>query len=374
MYENREEALSTLIELSEQQGYLTYDDIIDNSDKFGLPIQDVDWLSNSITIKGIIIYDERPSTSRITEDDEFDDFAHGNYDIVFERVIELDESLKPFIDEVKSIMPPQYREIAHLKYQIQEGNQHARDRMIEMHLRMAIKIALQRTEAFDLDITDAISCACIGLITAVDKYDPDSFGAFGSYAALWIQQLLGRESPTKRPLMYYPVHKKEGYYTIYPIMKKRGCLQCGNIGRCRKLREMICDKLECSNEQAEDIIGACMPFETINTFLENMDVCEKHFDIEGFITANEFIVEDDLFEMVACKQLKKYIAVMLADLKEKEREIIIARYGLNCTEGKTLEEVGGMYGVTRERIRQIEAKVLQKLRNPIRSKRIQDFY
>ncbi|WP_418790943.1 sigma-70 family RNA polymerase sigma factor [Phosphitispora sp. TUW77] len=370
---NREEALSNLIELSQRQGYITFDDIIESSENFGLPIQDVDWLSNSITTKGIIIYDEKPSMSRMSEDGEFDDFAHGDYETIFDRVISLDETLEPFINEARSIIPPQYREIAQLKYQVVEGNRHARNRMIEMHLRMAEKIALQRTEVLDLDIADSISCACLGLINAVDKYDPDKLGAFGSYAALWMQQLLGRESPTKRPLIYYPVHKKEGYYTMYPMIKERGCLECEDIGQCRKLLDMICNKLGCTNEQAEDVIEACIPLESLDLFLENIDEYEKRQEECEVEVPKDLVARDDLFEMVAGDLLKDYVVDLLGDLKDREREILIARYGLGGTEEKTLEEVGGMYGVTRERIRQIEAKALGKLRNPIRLKKLKDF-
>lgn len=370
---NREEALSNLIELSEKQGYITFDDIINSSENFGLSIRDVDWLSNSITTKGTIIYDEKPSMNKISEVGEFDDFAHGDYNAIFNRVIELDDTLEPFINEAKSIIPPQYREMAELKYQVSEGNQYARDRMIEMHLRMAVKIALQRTQTLDLDIADAISCACIGLINAVDKYDPDGFGAFGPYAALWMQQLLGRESPTKRPLIYYPVHKKEGYYTMYPLMKERGCLECENIGQCRELLDMICNKLGCSNEQAEDVINACVPFTLVGAFFENINDFKKHQEGRKIVIHNDLIAKDDLFEMVAGDLQQLSITALLRDLKEREREIIIARYGLDGTEVKTLEEVGRIHGLTRERIRQIEAKTLKKLRNHVRSKKLIDF-
>lgn len=370
---NRAEVLSDLIELSEQQGYITLDDVIDESDKVGLSIQDLDWLSNLITTKGIIIYDKKSSTNGISEDDDFDDFSHRDYNKIFGKVIEADEALELFINEVKSILPPQYREIAQLKYQVQEGNRYARERMIEMHLRMAVKIALQRTEAFDLDIVDAISYAYIGLINAVDRYDPDTSGAFGSYAAIWIQQILGRESPTQRPLMYYPVHKKEGYYTMYSLIKEKGCLQCKNIYQCRKLLKIVCDKLGCNDKQANDVIEACIPFESIDVFVDNINELGKDQEECDRVTPKELISEDDLFEIVSGNLLQCYITGLLRKLKNREREIIIARYGLYGTEEKTLEEVGKMYGLTRERIRQIEVKVLKKLGIYARLKGLREF-
>ena len=101
-----------------------------------------------------------------------------------------------------------------LKYQVQEGNLYARERMIQMHLRFAVRIALQRAETYDCEIADTLQEACIGLIMAVDRYDPDSHGLFGSYASLWILQNIGRAQATQILLLYYRIHKKEGDFTM----------------------------------------------------------------------------------------------------------------------------------------------------------------
>ena len=148
---------------------------MDCANEKSLSIQDFDWLSGTIATHGIIIYDEAPIsfTTVNSEDDEYDDYAQCDYEAVYNRIIELDDSLELFITKIRNIMPPQWRELTQLKYQAFEGNQHARERMIEMHLRVAMKIALQRVENYDMDIQDAISEACIGLVNAVDKYNPD---------------------------------------------------------------------------------------------------------------------------------------------------------------------------------------------------------
>lgn len=88
--------------------------------------------------------------------------------------------------------------------------------MIEMHLRIALRIALQRSETYDMDLEDAIGYACIGLIIAVDKYDPDTSGPFSSYATLWILQNISREQSTQRKLVYYPVHKRMSILQCIP--------------------------------------------------------------------------------------------------------------------------------------------------------------
>lgn len=220
-----ESALANLIQLSSEKGFLVFDDIYDEADKWFLSIRDVDYLSSSIVTRGIIVYDEAPVTDAAgSSEDEYDDYAQRDYEAVFNRVIELDSDLKDFINAVRAIVPPQAREMDQLKYQVQEENLYARERVIQMYLRFAVRIALQRAETYDCEISDTIQEALIGLVTAVDKYDPDSSGPFGSYASLWILQNIGRAQATQRPAVYYPVHKKEGYFTMYPILKENGYL------------------------------------------------------------------------------------------------------------------------------------------------------
>ena len=378
----RQEALEYLLNKAEKQGYVTFDDIMDCADEKSLPIQDFDWLSSAITTRGIIIYDEAP-TSHISvnyEDDEYDDYAQSDYEAVYDRIIELDNSLEPFITEIRNIMPPQWREFTQLKYQAFEGNQHARERMIGMHLRIAVKIALQRVENYDMDIQDAIGEACIGLVIAVDKYNPDMNGPFGSYASMWILQNLTRHQPTKRPLMYYPVHKKEPYFSAYPILKKYGYIGETNLFTDESVRELLQKKLSLTNEQTDDVLNATIPFMSIEEWysmlLEKNDFFEKYnvdWD-EGYILPDELIVESDLDDIVTKKMLKQQLAEVLEALSEREKKVLMLRYGLFDGREKTLEEVGMAFNVTRERIRQIEVKALRALRHPSCNKKIRDFY
>ena len=107
----RQDAYAHLLNLASQQGYIIIDDIIDAADRWQLPIDEVDWLSNSITTRGVLVYEEAPEkTNKVQEDDEYSDYAQSDYDAVFDRVLELEPSLKPFIEEVKQIRPPQFRE------------------------------------------------------------------------------------------------------------------------------------------------------------------------------------------------------------------------------------------------------------------------
>ena len=202
-----EDALAYLMQLSSEKGFLIFDDIYDAADNWTLSIKDIDYLSSSIVTQGILVYDEEPVIDADSSaKNNYDDYAQSDYDVIFDRVIELDPELETFITIVRNIVPPQAREMDQLKYQVQEGNSFARERVIQMHLRFAVRIALQRAETYNCEIADTLQEACIGLITAVDKYDPDSDDLFGSYASLWILQNICRRQETQRSTVYYPAH------------------------------------------------------------------------------------------------------------------------------------------------------------------------
>lgn len=392
--EQRQLAYEVLLELANKQGYVTFDDIMDAADRFSLPIQDFDWLSSSITTYGIIVYSERPLAQKKTqldEDDEVDDFAQSDYDVIYDRIIELNPSLKPFVEYVRNVIPPQRRETRKLKYQISEGNSFARMRMIEMHMRLALRIALQRAETYGMEIEDAVSYGCIGLINAVDKYDPDTSGPFASYAALWIVQNISREQATQRPLIYYPVHKKQDYYLIYPILKDNGCIGCGDLLGCSKAVQLVTEKLKCSEEEASTVILESIPDESIEYLADvgqrnNFDDVDNSNESLGVINDN-FLYEERLSELVfsqmetdtdeifyelSNKLLRLAIDEQLGQLTEKQAKVLRLRYGYYGRE-KTLEEIGNQFEVTRERIRQIEAKALDKLRHSAKVKYLEEF-
>ncbi|WP_026504826.1 sigma-70 family RNA polymerase sigma factor [Butyrivibrio sp. NC3005] len=385
-----ESALANLIQLSSEKGFLVFDDIYDEADKWALSIRDVDYLSSSIATRGILVYDEAPVTNTAgSAEDDYDDYAQRDYEAVFNRVIELDPDLEDFINAVRAVVPPQAREMDQLKYQVHEGNLYARDRVIQMHLRFAVRIALQRAEAYDCEIADTLQEACIGLITAVDRYDPDSSGAFGSYASLWIMQNIERSQATQRPTVYYPVHKKEGYFTMYPILKEESYLD-SDIWTNPEVRRVIQERLGCDTAQAEDIIRQSMPIESLDYIyevllknideneiqddaFENIAEIEAQQDIFRNINADVFYWKNDACEVIERRALREILERLMGELKNREQEVLKARYGFEDGVEKTLEEVGQMFGVTRERIRQIESKALRKLSNPARIRKLKDF-
>lgn len=386
-----ESALANLIQLSSEKGFLVFDDIYDVADKWDLSIRDVDYLSSSIAARGILVYDEAPVTNAAgsSSEDDYDDYAQRDYEVVFNRVIELDPGLEDFINTVRAVVPPQAHEMDQLKYQVQEGNLYARERVIQMHLRFAVRIALQRAEIYDSDIADTLQEACLGLIMAVDRYDPDSSGPFGSYASLWILQNIGRAQATQRPAVYYPVHKKESYFIMYPILKESGYLN-SDIWTDPDVRWLIQDRLGCGVDQVEDIINQSMPIDSLDNiyemFLNNIEKEEIQEDVFEYIAEDEiqenvfqninsdiFYWNDDIYEEIEQRALRETLENLMGESKDREREVLKARYGFEDGVEKTLEEVGQTFGVTRERIRQIESKALRKLSHPTRTRKLKDF-
>lgn len=377
--DKRQQALEQLLKKADMQGYVIFDDIMSAADEYNLSIPEVDWLSEAIATKGIIIYDEAPN-SPSSSDDEFEDYAQIDYEDIYRRVLQIDPSLESFIESIRQIKPPQFREIAQLQYLVREGNQHARNRMYEMHLRSAIRVALQRAESFDVCLADVIQDACVGLMTAVDKYDPNENGSFGSYATLYMLQNISREQSTVNALVYYPVHKKEDCFSVYPILKERGCISCDGFGQCERMAAAIVEKLHCSNEDLPGIYEMLSPYLSLEAEYEHFTSEYERTESDGRDvsrilnhSAFSYVAEETWINQIMSEGMRITLQGTLATLTPRESNIISLRYGLTDGIEHTLAEVGEVLHVTRERIRQIEVKALRKLRHPSRGRKLKAF-
>ena len=366
--DNRQQALEKMLGIAAAKGYVTFDIIMSCADDYALSLPDLDWLSSVTATRGIIIYDTEPTIQETDEDEDVDDYAQIDYEAVYREIVSICPNLEAFVDEVRSIKPPQFRETSRLKYLVKEGNAHARDRMIEMHLRIALRVALQRAKVFDTDLEEAVSATCVGVINAVDRYDPDTSGPFASYASIWALQAISREQSTKNPHIYFPYHKKEQFFSAYPLLKERGCLDCDKYDGCVKARYMVAEKLSCPVDQVDDVFVMAKPAESLDTLIDNPDLDEAQI---RFFMAQKPVGPEEIAEK---NILHEQIMSLLSTLTPREGSVLKLRYGLEDGRERTLEEVGGAFKLTRERIRQIEKKALRKMRHPSRSKKIEPYW
>ena len=355
MQENhRYKALSMLVDKAKQRGFILFDDIMDQCMRFDLSIQDVDWVSSQIATLNIIVRDEMPEEE--SNDDDFFDFSQFDYDSVYRRIVEINLSLYDFIESVKMIIPPRPREFSKLKYQLFDGNIYARKRCIEMHLRIVLKIALRRYEQFGGEIEDFISDGIIGLICAVDKYNPYKNGAFSSYASWWIINVIQRQQSTKNPLLYFPVHVKAEYFSVYEKEHMTADDFSNPYGK-KGIETLLYEKYQ-NGEVSREFMSAFQSCDSLEYLMET--------DGEETWVANNRLCscENDINEEVEFHDLQRSIENVLSSLNEREREVIKMRNGFYDNRVYSLEEIGVKFGVTRERIRQIEEKTLKKLRHP----------
>lgn len=367
------ECQDKLLAISINKGYLTFDDILDIASASFLSLSDIDRLSDNLQSQGVMILENAP-TQLSNEPSEIVDYSRTDYDEIFSEIISLSETVTPLLDIVKDIPPPQYREIQSLTEQLKYDNDFARERLILLHIRVALKIALSISKQYSYDIEDAVSGSLIGLVEAVDHYDPDGFSAFLSYASMWIQQNIHRFCTPTWMEFYCPTHFRE---KLFPVLLKHN----SNNGTFLHKEEYdplvaydIADKLDFDIEQVEKYLlfayqQAHGRFDSDNFKYSLLEVDDKE------LPETDYPLDDlELYEQVAQKDLVRLLPSVLETLTPREQEIVRMRFGFYNGSPMTLEEVGQFFDITRERVRQIEKKCIRKLRHPSRAKLIKDFY
>ena len=359
-----------LIAKATANGFLTFDDIMDLSDTYSLSVSEIDQLSEALEIRGTIIYETAPSGK---DSDYFEDYSRIDYEAVFSEIISLSPELKYIVDLIRELPPPQYGEISLLTAQVAAGNSFARERLILTHLRVALKIALSLAKSHQYDISNAVSAGFVGLIIAADRFDPDGFSAFQSYASLWIQQNINRECKPIWMEYYFPVYYKEKMLSVYKLFNNYLCNNCTPGSICENLISEIADSLDISPTDTKEYLTAALG--QIRNHLYLSDFIEESIFEELSPWMQELIQPDNvLFEEVAASMIKDALLDALGSLTPREADVIRLRTGFDNNEPLTLEEVGTIYGVTRERIRQIEANALKKLRHPSKTKELYEFW
>ncbi len=278
------------------------------------------------------------------------DMAQKDYDSVFSEVKKLAPQMGPILEYIREIVPAQMGEADKLfglirKNESKKGDY--RERLIEIQLRSAVNNALFYSKRYNCDIEDAFQEAVIGIITAVDKYNKEASTIYGSYAAIWMRQMIERYMPIGEANFRIPIHYKQ---PIMPLVAFMEHLAPEYYGSEEDIIDEICEKFGCSRYEAKEYYYVlAKPISYEEMFMETHPLYSQKLD--------PLSIEDEIEQL----EVKKIVRNAVEKLPPKIIKIITLRFGLDDGCEHTLEEIGQELGVTRERVRQLEKKGLQSL-------------
>ncbi|MBW4080122.1 RNA polymerase sigma factor RpoD [Paenibacillus sp. S150] len=354
-----------LIEQGKKRSSLNYKDIMEKLSPFDQDPEQMEEFYEQLSDLGIEVVnenDEEVNTLRPSEDAEGsdgDDFSFDD-DLSLPPGIKINDPVRMYLKEIGRVPLLSADDEVELAMRIKNGDEEAKRRLAEANLRLVVSIA-KRYVGRGMLFLDLIQEGNMGLIKAVEKFDHNKGFKFSTYATWWIRQAITRAIADQARTIRIPVHMVE---TINKLIRvSRQLLQ--ELGR-EPSPEEIAAEMELTVEKVREIMKIAQEPVSLETPIGEED--DSH--LGDFIEDQEALAPADA---AAYELLKEQLEDVLDTLTEREENVLRLRFGLDDGRTRTLEEVGKVFGVTRERIRQIEAKALRKLRHPSRSKRLKDF-
>ena len=350
---------------------LTYGDIADKLETFDLDKNQIDDIYEILMAKGIeIVTEAEPEEFAMileSEDDTDDDEPSAikktsivDIDAALPKGIAVDDPVRMYLKEIGKVALLTGDEEVDLAKRMQAGDEEAKQKLCEANLRLVVSIA-KRYVGRGMLFLDLIQEGNLGLIKAVDKFDYTKGFKFSTYATWWIRQAITRSIADQARTIRIPVHMVE---TINKLIRvSRQLLQ--TYGR-EPTPEEIAMEMDITVEKVREIQKIAQEPVSLETPIGEEE--DSHL--------GDFIPDDDVpapAEAAAFSMLKEQLVEVLGTLTDREQKVLKLRFGLEDGRARTLEEVGKEFDVTRERIRQIEAKALRKLRHPSRSKKLKDY-
>ena len=312
---------------------------------------------DGVDVEGVASDDEGPSEA------EYKQVEAENVDLDAVDLLEgigTEDPVRMYLKEIGTVPLLSVEEEYRLAVRKSQGDEVAKQRLIEANLRLVVSIA-KRYTGRGMSFLDLVQEGNLGLIKGVEKFDPEKGFKLSTYATWWIRQSVTRALADQARTIRVPVHMVE---TINKMSKMQRKLTL-ELGYEPSIKELA-DHLDMSEEKVQEIMQIAREPASLETPIGE----EDDSNLGDFVADSNVVSPEGNVESV---MLREHIDTLLGDLKERERQVIVLRFGLEDGHPRTLEEVGKEINVTRERIRQIEAKALRKLRNPVRSKRIRDF-
>lgn len=346
-----EDRKNELIATGKKKGQITYEELADKLKGLELDADSLDDLYNALSENSIMVVSEN------AEDDDADANADTE---TLTKDLTINDPVRMYLKEIGQIKLLTNEEEAELADRIVEGDELAKATLAEANLRLVVSIA-KRYVGRGMLFLDLIQEGNIGLMKAVDKFDAEKGFKFSTYATWWIRQAITRAIADQARTIRVPVHMVE---TINKLARVERQLTL-ELNR-EPTEEELSKKMGTTVEKIRDIYKISQEPVSLETPIGEED--DSHL---GDFIPDETNMSPE--EFAINELLKDEISEVLLTLTEREEKVIRLRFGLEDGRPRTLEEVGQLFGVTRERIRQIEAKALRKLRHPSRSRKLKDY-
>ena len=352
---NAEQRIRELLEAGKQKGILTVNEVMDTLNEIGVDADQMDKIYMELQDLNIDIVEEVEVPEDINEE-----IAEIETMLAPTEGINIDDPVRMYLKEIGKVPLLNANEEIEIAQRMAEGDLDAKHQLAEANLRLVVSIA-KRYVGRGMLFLDLIQEGNLGLIKAVEKFDYRKGYKFSTYATWWIRQAITRAIADQARTIRIPVHMVE---TINKLIRvNRQLVQ--ELGRDPRPDE-IAKEMGISEDKVREILKIAQEPVSLETPIGEED--DSHL--------GDFIPDDDApapADAVAVALLKEQLVEVLNTLTPREAKVLRLRYGLDDGKARTLEEVGKEFNVTRERIRQIEAKALRKLRHPSRSKKLKDF-